>query len=308
VQTDRRRFLKASVGGAAAAALPFTLSKVSEASVVNVGTGSLTVVSDGNLVLPGNFMVPPDLPEDQLEKFLKEHSISTGSYEPACNVSLWQQDDRLVLFDVGAGHNFMPSTGKLLEGLESIEIDPADITDVVITHAHPDHLWGLVDDFDELAFPDAQYHMGGVEWDYWRDPNTIDELPDSRKAFAIGAQSRMEYIEDRIKLFKYGDEILPGVEAVDTSGHTPGHSSIALHGGSESIMVLGDAITHPIISFQKLDWPAGGDQDQARGLETRKKLLDRMEAEKMKILGFHLPYPGLGYVERKDTAFKYMPA
>jgi len=307
MKADRRRFLKTSAGSAALAALPFGLSNASERSVIQMGSATLSTVSDGNLVLPGNFMVPPDFPADQLQDLLKHNSLNAGSYEPACNVCLWQSDDHLVLFDVGSGPNFMPSTGKLLESLESIEIDPADITDVVFTHAHPDHLWGLIDDFDELTFPDASYYMCGNEWDYWRNPNTIDDLPESRKTFAVGAQNRMEYIEDRIQLFKYGDEILPGVEAVDTAGHSPGHTSFALHSGSESVMVLGDAITHPIISFQKFDWPAGGDQDQAKAMETRKNLLDRMAQEKMKVLGFHLPHPGFGYAEREEGAYRFVP-
>lgn len=306
MKIDRRHFLKVSAGSAATVALPFSVSMSSLASVVKIGSASLSTVSDGNLVLPGNFMVPPDFPAEQFDTFVKENSLPTDSYEPACNVCLWQHDDHVVLFDVGAGSNFMPSTGKLLESLEEIDTDPADVTDVVLTHAHPDHVWGLIDDFDELAFPEANYYMNSREWDYWSDPNTIETLPESRKTFAVGAQNRMAYIEDRVKLFNYGDEIISGIEAVDTSGHTVGHTSFALHNGSESIMVLGDAITHPIISFQKPDWPGGGDQDQAGAIASRKKLLDRMAVEKMKVLGFHLPHPGVGYAERKDSAYRFV--
>lgn len=306
MKSDRRRFLKASVGSAAVAALPFLSSNAIASSVVELGNASLSVVSDGNLVLPVNFIASPEFPADQLEAFLKENALDTNSHEPACNVSLWQQEDRLVLFDVGAGPNFMPSAGKLVESLEAIDIDPADITDVVFTHAHPDHLWGLIDDFDELTFPEANYHMCSTEWDYWRDANTIDTLPENRKVFAVGAQSRLEILQDRIKLFNYGDEVAPGIEAVDSSGHTPGHTSFALHSGSDSIMVLGDAITHPIISFQKHEWPSGGDQDQEQARLTRAKLLDRMAQDKMRVLGFHLPHPGVGYAERDGAAYRFV--
>ena len=307
MKSDRRRFLQASAGSVALAALPLRL-KGASANTVTLGNASLTVVSDGNLVLPGNFVAPPDIPADQFEALVKEHGLNARSYEPACNLSLWQSDDRLVLFDVGSGPNFMPSAGKVLESLEAIDIDPSDITDVVFTHAHPDHLWGLIDDFDEFAFPEARYHMCEVEWDYWADPDTINKLPESRQVFAVGAQSRMAYLEESIQLFKYGQEILPGIEAVDTSGHTPGHTSFALHSGSDSMMVLGDAITHPVISFQKYDWPTGSDQDPVMGQETRKKLLDRMAQDQMQILGFHLPYPGIGYARRKDSAYQFVTA
>ncbi len=304
---DRREFLKITAGSAVSTLVPF-LPGNSLASEVQLGSTSLTVVTDGNLVLPGNFMVPPDFPQTELESLLKEHSLSSETYKPACNASLWRNEDQLVLFDAGSGPNFMPSAGKLIETLESMDIDLSDITDVVFTHAHPDHLWGVIDDFDELAFPEANFHMNAIEWDYWQSDDTIDNLPDARKAFAVGAQNRMEFLQDRIQLFQYGDELLSGIEAVDTSGHTPGHTSFALHSGSESIMILGDAITHPVISFQKSEWPAGGDQDQATAQATRKKLLDRLAADKMRILGFHLPHPGLGYAERSNNAYRFVPS
>jgi len=297
---DRRELLKLSAAGLCATAFPPLRA---EASVIQLGSASLSVVSDGNLVLPGDFLLPPDVPEDQIKTYIPK---LPESYEPACNVSLWQNEDSVVLFDAGSGPNFMPRAGKLPEALESLGIDPSDVTDVVFTHAHPDHLWGVMDDFDELTFPEASYHMHATEWDYWRAEHTIDKLPEARKSFAVGAQNRMELFEDQINLFQYGDEVLSGIEAVDTAGHTPGHTSFALHSGSESVMVLGDAILHPVLSFQKYDWPAGGDQDRAAALATRKKLLDRLVADKMRMLGFHLPHPGLGYAERSEMAYRYV--
>jgi glyoxylase-like metal-dependent hydrolase (beta-lactamase superfamily II) len=106
------------------------------------------------------------------------------------------------------------------------------VTDVIFTHGHPDHLWGLIDDFDEIVFPNASFHMGRAEWDFWRDPGTVDAMPEERKTFAVGAQNRLAVLADMINLFEPGAEVVPGVEAVDTSGHTPGHMSFMLHGGT----------------------------------------------------------------------------
>jgi len=259
MHTDRRLFLQSSAISAAAAALPFLGKPAFASTKLQLGSATLSIVSDGNLVLPGNFVVPADFPPEEIAIFLKQNSLPEDRYQPACNV--------------GSGPNFMPSAGKLVESLEAAEIDPSDITDIAFTHAHPDHLWGLIDDFDEMTFPNAEYYMHGAEWDYWRASDTIEKTPESRKAFVVGAQNRMAVIEDRIKLFNYGDEVLPGVEAVNTAGHTPGHTSFALHQGSDTVMVLGDAITHPVISFQKYDWPSGGDQDHTLARESRKKLL-----------------------------------
>jgi len=150
--------------------------------------------------------------------------------------------------------------------------------------------------------------MHETEWDYWSDVNTIDKLPDERKSFAVGARNRLAILEDQINLFRYGDEVLPGIEAVDTHGHTPGHTSFALHQGSNSVLVLGDALTHPIISFQKASWPSGSDQDPQAGRATRLALLDRLAQDKMQVAGFHLPHPGLGSVEKNDSEFLYIGA
>jgi len=212
----------------------------------------------------------------------------------------------LVLFDVGAGPNFMPTAGKLLDNLGAAGIDPTDVTDVIFTHAHPDHLWGLLDDFDELICPEAAYHMSTAEWNYWSADDTLEKTPDDRKSFVVGAQNRFAAIEDRVQLFNPGKEIVPGVESVDTAGHTPGHTSFALHSGANSIMLLGDAITNVAVSFIKPEWFTGSDQDPARGAETRVSLLDRLSAEKTPLIGYHLPHPGAGFVERHDGAYRFV--
>lgn len=305
MKRDRRQFLSSSVGCAAIAAQLVSTGSVAGTKAA-FGESELTILSDGNLSLPSGMLFSESIDVDEKAAFLKETNLSASPYEPDCNVVLWRKNERLVLFDVGSGSHFMPSAGKLLDDLEGLDIDPSDITDVVFTHGHPDHLWGLVDDFDELAFPEAAYYVNATEWDYWQDKDTISKLPESRKVFAVGAQSRFAYIEDRVNLFQYGDEILPGIEAVDTHGHTPGHTSFALHQGSSSMLVLGDALTHPVISFQKANWPSGSDQDPEAGKVTRLALLDRLAQEKMQIVGFHLPHPGMGVVERDGNAFRYI--
>lgn len=304
---SRRRFLSASMQCAVAATLPFASRSVAGTSTA-FGDSELLILSDGNLSLPPEFILPDSINATEKADFLQANNLAVPRFEPDCNLALWRSGDHLVLFDVGAGPNFMPSAGKILEDFDSMSIDPGDVTDVVFTHAHPDHLWGLLDDFDELAFPNAAYYMNSLEWDYWRDENTINQLPEVRKSFAVGAKNRIAYLEEQINLFGYGDEVLPGIEAVDTHGHTPGHTSFALHQGANSVLILGDAITHPIISFEKARWPSGSDQDSEAGKQTRLSLLDRLAQDKMQILGFHLPHPGLGMVERKGDAYRYVAA
>lgn len=276
------------------------------AQTVSTGSADLTVVSDGSLTLPMG-VVFPDVPQDELARLLADNGMATDALRPDCNVTLVRTGDRLAIFDVGAGSNFMPTAGKLADSLVAAGIDPAEVTDVVITHAHPDHIWGLTDDFDELVFANAQHHIGKAEWDFWSSPETISKVPQDRQTFVVGAQNRFAAIADTVRFLADGEEVLPGVEAVATPGHTPGHLSFMVH-GTEPVLIIGDAISNSILSFERPDWPTASDQDTALGAQTRRKLLDRLAGDKVRAIGFHFPYPGAGMVEKKDGSYRYVPA
>lgn len=303
-ELTRRTLMRGSMAAAASTVLPISLRP---AQALDIGEAVLTSVSDGNLVLPLGFSYP-DVPQGELIALLEAHGRPTDSLMPDCNVPILKSGERLILFDAGSGPNFMPTAGSLIDNMADTGFDPADVTDVVFTHCHPDHLWGLIDDFDEIVFPNASFHMGRAEWEFWRDPGTVDAMPEARKSFAVGAQNRLSYLEDMIRLFDPGAEVLPGVEAVDTAGHTPGHMSFVLHGGSEPVLIAGDAITHFAVSFEHPGWPSGSDQDPEMGIATRKKLLDRLATDKAMLTAYHLPTPGEGRVEREGAAYRFVAA
>lgn len=298
----RRNLLRTGAAAGAALLLPVNLRP---ARAFEIGDAVLTTVSDGNLVLPLDFSYP-DVPMDELVALLTENGQPTDTLTPECNVPFLKSGDRLIMFDVGSGPNFMPTAGKLLDNMAEAGFDPADVTDVVFTHCHPDHLWGLIDDFDEVMFSNASFHMGRTEWEFWRDPATVDAMPEARKTFAVGAQNRLVHLEDRINLFEPGAEVVSGVEAVDTAGHTPGHMAFLLHGGSEPVLVAGDALTHFAMSFQHPAWPTGSDQDPEMGAATRLRLLDRLATDKAALTAYHLPRPGEGRVEREGMAYRFV--
>jgi glyoxylase-like metal-dependent hydrolase (beta-lactamase superfamily II) len=273
-------------------------------TTLSLGEHEITVFSDGHLTLPMNFVLP-EQSDAEIAALLKPHGLATDALTPDCNITLLRTGDRLVLFDVGSGANFQPTAGELPARLEEAGIDPSDITDVVLTHAHPDHLWGILDDFDDPLYPEAGIWVPQAEWDYWLADDTLANMPEERKSFVVGAQARLEAIADQVSMIRPGQEVLPGVEAVDTSGHTPGHMSYVLHGGGDSVMVVGDAITNAIISFEKPDWPSGSDQDRDKGIATRKALLDRLATEQTRLIGFHFPHPGNGRVDRAGGAYHF---
>jgi len=306
----RRRFIHESIALAGASLLSSRLLQATSTdaaiSPIRFGGGEIHSLSDGQIQFPLSLVVPDTIDEDERISFLEKHQLGPDTLSPDCNVTLWRTEQRLILFDVGAGPVFPAGGGRLIEALENTGIDPSEITDVVFTHAHPDHLWGIIDDFDELAFPEAQFHMPGKELDYWLKSDTLSKTPEARKSFVVGAQNRLPLIQERLSLFKWGDEVLPGIEAVDTHGHTPGHTSFMLHAGAEALLIVGDALTNAAISFERPRWPSGNDQDQDAGIQTRLGLLDRLAGDKSTILGYHLPSPGVGYVDRVGKDYRFI--
>ena len=292
------------VGGMAALAGGAGL-RAFAATDMALGAAQLTTLSDGNLVLPLDFLIG-DLPQAQAIEALAQHGITGDTLTPPCNLTLYRDGTNTVLFDAGSGPAFMPSAGDLLDALDATGVTPDEITHVIFTHAHPDHLWGVLDDFDDPVFTEATHMIGQAEWDYWTDPATVDSIGTARASFAVGAARRLAAIEDRIEFITGGQEVLPGIMAHDTPGHTPGHMAFELRQGSESVMVVGDAIVNGHLALARPDWASGSDQDADLGIATRTRLLDQLATDKMAMVGFHLPEGGLGRVERNGDAYRFV--
>ena len=309
MKISRRAFIGQLAVTAGVGAIPMSATwSVKAQTAIKFDAGELIVLSDGHLERPTDFFFPSLLDAEQVRAFRSDNGMQHDRIQRDCNITLLKLADRTVVFDVGAGANFMSTAGRLADSLAEAGVDAADVTDVVLTHAHPDHLWGLIDDFDELTFPNARHHVSQQEWDYWLDDKTLSTTPENRQAFVAGAQNRFPYIEDQVRLFRFGEEVVPGVEAVDTRGHTPGHASFMCHQGNASVMIVGDAIAHHTLAFKKPDWPFGPDQDQAQGRAARKQLLARLAGEKMAMVGFHLPYPGIGFVDTESDHYRFLAA
>lgn len=266
-------------------------------NTLEAGGARLDMVSDGNLVLPFDTALE-DLPAEFLAELRNRYDLGGDQMTPPCNHTLLRDGDRTVLFDVGAGFDFMPSAGMLPDTLNDMGVAPGDVTHLVITHAHPDHIWGLLDDFDEVFLPNAQIIMGRAEWDYWTDPDTIDTIGADRQSFAVGAARRLDRIADRVILIEDGAEVVPGVEAVSSPGHTPGHMSYQVQLGGQGVLVTGDAIGNGHIAFERPAFESSSDQNPQMGAASRVALLDRITADDLLVAGFHVHDGGLGRAEK----------
>jgi glyoxylase-like metal-dependent hydrolase (beta-lactamase superfamily II) len=305
---DRRKVL-AGLGAAAIAAPLLPVSSAGAAIApkrFNVGAIEVSVVSDGTLTVPLSFTLP-ETPPAEAAAFLAANGYSATGDPVPTNVSLVKTGSEFVLIDAGSGANFQPSAGKLSDNLEAAGIDPAKITKVVFTHAHPDHLWGAIDDLDDLRFPKASYVIAQAEWDFWTSPDTPAKLPDAFKGMALGSARILKRLESKVELRKAGDTVAPGLAYFETAGHTPGHMAVMVESGRELLLIGGDALTHGAISFAKPSWRIGSDYDSDRAIKTRARLLDRLATDRIPLVGFHLPWPGHGRVKRAGNAYRFLP-
>ncbi|HQY74355.1 MAG TPA: MBL fold metallo-hydrolase [Aestuariivirga sp.] len=301
---NRRKFLGIAAGLVAAGVIPRNALALAAPYSFKQGAYDITVVSDGTLTLPFSVVSPDAKPED-LAKLLGAAAQGDKAQFEASPLLLKSGSD-VVLLDTGAGGNFGPTMGKIAESLKAAGTEAGAVTKVIYTHAHPDHLWGTLGADGKSVFPNASFHVAEAEWNFWVTPDLASKMPKDMEGMVKTTQSQLAAIKDKVAMFKSGAEVLPGINVLDTAGHTPGHVSFELAGG-DGLIITGDAITNPQVFFAHPDWKFGFDADPATAIANRKKLLDMASTEKKKLLGYHWPYPGIGMAEAKDGAYVYVP-
>ena len=270
-----------------------------------LGTAEITIISDGSMSLPLSFVLPKSEPA-LVAQLLANRAQVPDAYAAQLNVTLIRTANALIAVDCGGGKDFMPTMGKSTDGLEQAGFRPADVTHVIFTHAHPDHFWGLIDPLDDDSrFPNARHIMTVVERDHWLKPGIEDTVPEAMRGITLGTSRRMKAIAKRIDAAKARAEIIPGVTLLDTAGHTPGHTSVLLNFDGQSLLIGGDALSHSVVSFERPNWVWGADLDPQAAIATRRRLLDQLATDRIPLLGYHLPWPGLGRVERKDGGYLF---
>jgi glyoxylase-like metal-dependent hydrolase (beta-lactamase superfamily II) len=266
-----------------------------------IGTMKATIVSDGPLLLhaPEKIFLGPG--QEALANSLTEAGLPTDRVRVEQNCLLLETAGKKVLFDNGLGSEklYGPDSGVLLDSLREAGVAPSEIDAVVLTHGHSDHCWGTMADDGTPNFPNATLYLSQEELDFW----TSDQ-PVARSARSVaGVKKHILPLRERIRLLRDEEEFLPGIQALFTPGHTPGHMAFLFEGGW---CLTGDVAFHDPISYSFPEAESVYDTDRDLAVRTRKRLLDRLVAERLSIVGYHHPWPGLGRLERVSGRFRFL--
>jgi glyoxylase-like metal-dependent hydrolase (beta-lactamase superfamily II) len=316
LRSSRRAFLLGSAAvGLAAATPPTALATAPMRNTqapafyrFKIGSFEATVISDGPLDLgaPKPTMFG-GLSQEEFNQGLSDNFLPTDKLFLQQNALVVNTGRRVILFDTGLGTARMmgDKTGRLVAMLKAAAIHPASVDAVVLTHAHPDHCWGLMTEKGKKNFPAAQIYLAKEEFDFWTDESKGSN--DMLKAFVGGARKALLPNRERIKFIKEREEIAPGINAIATPGHTIGHMSYMITSGGQSLCNAGDIVHHHIFSMQKPRAEFAFDTDGKQGAETRVRILDMLAAQKTPMLAFHFPWPGIGHVAKQGDAYRFVP-
>ncbi|GFE85790.1 hydrolase [Steroidobacter agaridevorans] len=271
----------------------------------SIGELSAFALRDGAFDFPNDNKIfgVGKTPED-VAAVLTAASLPADKLSVSIQPLLVKSADRVLLFDTGAGSNFGPAGGQLIQSLAAAGIEPGSVTDVFISHAHGDHIGGLLNAEGALAFPNATVHLGAADWDFLKGLN-------AETAAAIGATNHTALVTaltPKIDAFAPGAELIPGVvTAVDYHGHTPGHSGYLIGSGANTLLYVGDSVHHYVVSVQKPDWTVAFDLDAPTGQKSRIDVLSKSAESGQRIYAVHFPYPGVGKFERRGDGYVWTP-
>ena len=278
-----------------------------------VGALQVTALFDGVAFLPARQLKDIDLA--RAEGWLGAAHVphTPKGVQTAVNAYLEQPAGELVLVDAGTAGCFGPSLGQVLGNLRAAGVRPEDVNHVLLTHAHPDHLCGLLTAEGQVAYPNATVWLSAADAAYWLDTATRDQMPEPmRPLFDMARQAVAPYqAAGRFKAFGPGDALPAGAERVDSPGHTPGHTSWLFRGsaGQAPLLVWGDVVHYHAVQFRQPKASFEYDSDRRQAVASRQRLLARAADQGWWVAGAHLPFPCIGHVRREGRAgYAWVPA
>ena len=239
---------------------------------------------------------------DETKAALRARGLTDAHVPVTFTVTAVRIGGRLVLFDSGTGAQLAPTAGNIVKNdlWKAAGIDPAKVETIIITHFHGDHITGLMaKGTNAPIFPNAQIHVPATEYKFWTDPTVTG-----------GAAKRIQAVFPgwkNIRQFEGEGEVVPGVRAVSTIGHTPGHTSYHVGSGSQQLIVLGDVTNIPALNLRNPGWHLSFDRDPNVAEANRRKMFDRVVADKTTVTGYHFGFPGAGTIARDGNGYALVP-
>jgi glyoxylase-like metal-dependent hydrolase (beta-lactamase superfamily II) len=272
--------------------------------VFKIGDLSAMALRDGGMELPNdNKVLGVGRTPEEVAAVLSAAGQPTDKLALSIQPLLVKTTDRVLLFDTGAGANFGPGAGKLQGSLAEAGVDPQSVTDIFISHAHGDHVGGLLKADGTLAFPNAAIHLSAPEWKFMSGLT-----PEKAKSMGIeNYAAQIATIKTKVAEFAPDSELIPGtVKAVGIKGHTPGHSGYLITSGAGSLLYVGDSMHHFVVSVQKPEWTIAFDSDAPTAQKSRAELIASSAANGQRIYAVHFPFPGLGKFEKQGDHFVWV--
>lgn len=311
-----RRLALAGVGAVAAAGLiqpasakmPMGLKQAPYFYRFKLGAMEATVISDGSLPLgpPGDAFL--GLSKEEITRQLSDNFLPPDNVVLEQNILVLNTGRQVVLFDTGMGvyNNFGPSTGQLMKTLAAAGIPAAAVDAVVMTHAHIDHCGGLMSAANTRNFPNAKLYMCQADFDYWTSEEKVSAP--ALRSFLAQAQRNLVPNRDRLVFVKDGEEFIPGIHAIYAPGHTVGHTIFMIDSAGKQMCFIGDLTHHQHLLMEKPLTEFAYDTDPKQSAQSRVKMLTMLAANRIPLLAYHFPWPGIGHVAKMGDGFRFVPS
>ncbi|SKA31802.1 MBL fold metallo-hydrolase [Consotaella salsifontis] len=303
--TSRFDMAQAASSGETGAAKAPEGSPMPAWSRVKLGDALITTVLDGTRAGDGPYPTfGADQSQEAVAALMRENHLPENRFVNMFNPVLIEMGGELILVDTGMGAGARGNgMGFLTERMKEAGYKPDDVSLVILTHFHGDHIGGLMED-GKPAFANARYVAGAKEYEWW----TSDEARSGDRAKnAEMVEKNVVPFKDKMTMVKEGDQVIEGITAHEAFGHTPGHMIFAVQSGGKKLWLTGDTANHFVASLQRPDWSVSFDQDKAMAKETRRRVFDMIAEERSPFIGYHMPFPALGYVMKMGEGYHYMP-